>query len=266
MMRKSSITALGAALTLAACGKPVPPAAPAAAEPSGLAYVCQGGEILKADYRAGGALVSFRNETWNMSAGGPQGRYALGARQWQVAVTPDHEEGVLSAVSGGKSVVIARCQKTGALSPAAAALPPPGTAPACTAANLSLKFVGEEAGAGQRGDTFAVANRGTSACSIQGFPEVRLLGDNGQPAPGVTVDQSLRTGPAAGPAQRLTLAPGKRAVFYMHWTPIQSGVETCPHVTRVEVTAPGGKTGLIPLDATPCGGHAEVSPLRADAG
>jgi hypothetical protein len=263
-MRKSSITALGAALMLAACGRGGSGGVPATSEPSGLAYVCQGGETVKADYRGSTALVSFRNETWNMSANGPQGRYLLGSRQWQVNVLPDREEGVLSAVAGTKSVVIARCQRTGALSQAAAALPPPGTAPACTAANLSLKFAGEDAGAGQRWDTFAVTNRGTSACSIQGFADVRLLGDNGQPAPGVTVEQSLQEGPGAGPAERLELAPGKRAVFYMHWTPIQSGEEACPHVIRLQVTAPGGRSGLIPLDATPCGGRTEISPLRRD--
>lgn len=266
-MRKSSITALAAALALAACGRGGPAPAPAAAsEPSGFAYLCQGGDTLKADYRGSTALVSFRNETWNMSASGPPGRYLLGARQWQVNVQPGGEEGVLSAVAGGKSAVIARCQRAGVMSPVAAALPPPGSAPACTAANLSLKFAGEDPGAGQRWDTFSVTNRGTSACSIQGFADVRLLGDNGQPAPGVTVEQSLQEGPGAGPAERLELAPGKRAVFYMHWTPIQSGSETCPHVTRLQVTAPGGRSGLIPLDAMPCGGRTEVSPLRKDAG
>ena len=194
---------------------------------------------------------------------GQPGRFALQNRQWQVSLRPDGEEGVLTAL-GAKPAVIARCHRSGPLSTAAASLPPPGSAPACTAANLSLKFAGEDAGAGQRRDTFAVGNRGRTPCAIQGFPEVRMLGEDGTPAKGVAIEQTLQQGPGAGPAERLEIAPGGRAVFYLHWTPIQSGGETCPHVTRLDVTVPGGRSGLIPLDATPCGGRAEVTPLRKD--
>lgn len=267
-MRTVAITALGsAALALAGCGAAPRPVA--SSSPPGLAYVCDGGETAYADYHAvrgiHSALVSYRNETWNMAAVGQPGRYAVQNRQWQVGVQPGREEAVLTAL-GAKSAVIAKCRRTGDLSPAAAALPPPGSAPDCTAASLSLKFAGEDAGAGQRWDTFAISNRGLAACAVQGFPEVALLGADGQPVKGVKVETSLQAGPGAGPAERIELKPGARAVFYMHWTPIPSGEETCPQVTRLKATTPGGRTGLVPLAATPCGGQTTISPLRKDPG
>lgn len=263
-MKTGSIALLGAALALGGCSGNGPLKDPAPSEPTGAAYSCQGGETLKADYQPGGVVVSFRNESWHMAAASQPGKYVLQTRVWQVKTAPGGEEGVLSAVAGGKSAVIAQCSRRGPPSAAAQALLPPGAAPDCTAASLSLKFLNEDAGAGQRYDTFAVSNRGTAACAVQGFARVRLIGDTGAQVPGVTVEQSLTTGPTSGPAQRIELQPGKRAVFYMHWTPIQSGEETCPHVTRLDVTAPGGKSGLIPLDATPCGGHVQISPLRSE--
>jgi hypothetical protein len=261
----ASLAATGAALTLSGCGYGSSTTAPTAAPSSGLAYVCEGGETAHADYAgARSAVVSWRDESWNMAAvAGQPGRYAAQSRQWQVSVHPGYEEAVLTAL-GAKPAPIARCRRSGALSPAAAVLPPPGSAPACTVASLSLKFLGEDAGAGQRWDSFAVANRGQTTCAVEGFPEASLLGANDQPVKGVRVEQSLEAGPGAGPAERITLKPGARAVFYMHWTPIQSGSETCPHVVRLKVTAPGGRTGLLPLDATPCGGQASISPLRKE--
>ena len=270
-MRSSSIAiqvaVLGAALALSACGRSgsEPAASPPEAPAAGLVYACQSGDEVRVDYLGTDqALVTHRNDTWHMAAvPGQPGRFALQNRQWQVSAKPDGEEGVLTAL-GTKPAVIARCHRSGPPSVAAASLPPPGTAPACTAANLSLKFAGEDAGAGQRWDTFAVGNRGRTPCSIQGFPEVRMLGEDGAPAKGVTIEQTLQQGPGAGPAERIEIAPGGRAVFHLHWTPIQSGSETCPRVTRLDVTVPGGRSGLIPFDATPCGGRAEVTPLRKD--
>lgn len=267
-MRPSSIAALGAALgsvlALGACGRsgsgPAAPEAPA----EGLTYACEAGDVVRVDYLgADQALVAYRNDTWHMAAvPGQPGRFVLQNRQWQVSLRPDGEEGVLTAL-GAKPAVIARCHRHGPLSAAAASLPPPGSTPACTAANLSLKLVGEDAGAGQRWDTIAVGNRGRASCSIQGFPVVRMLGEDGTPVKGVSIEQSLQ-GPQAGPAERVEIPPKGRAVFHLHWTPIQSGSETCPHVTRLEVTVPGGRSGLIPFEATPCGGRAQVTPLRKD--
>lgn len=262
-MTTRSIAALGAALALSACGRSGPgPAAPEAPA-EGLTYACQAGDVVRVDYLGPDqALVTYGHDTWHMTAvAGQPGRFALENREWRVGVRGEGEEGVLTAL-GPKPAVIARCRRSGPLSTAAASLPPPGSVPACTAANLSLKFAGEDAGAGQRWDTIAVGNRGRTSCSIQGFPEVRMLGEDGTPVKGVTIEQSLQQGPGAGPAERIEIAPKGRAVFYLHWTPIQSGGETCPRVTRLEVTVPGGRSGLIPLEATPCGGRAEVTPFR----
>jgi hypothetical protein len=258
------LAASGAALTLSACDVAATSDAPHRSPPPGLAYVCEGGETAHADYDGTrSAVVSWRDESWHMTATGKPGGYVAQNRQWQVSVHPGYEEGVLTAL-GAKPAVIARCRRGGELSPAAAALPPPGSARDCTAADLSLKFVGEDAGAGQRWDTIAVANRGLGVCAVQGFAEVALLADDDRPVRGVNVVQSLQAGPVSGPAERITLKPGARAVFYMHWTPIQSGAEACPHVARLKVVTPGGRTGLLPLNATPCGGQATISPLRRE--
>lgn len=260
---------LSLTLALSACGQnsSVPAAPPAPPLPTALDYSCLGGGgTVRAAYVGTGAIVTFGGETWNMTRTSDPGRFTAQGRQWQVRALPDHEEGVLS-VTGAKSTAITRCQRTGPKSTAALALATPGGPPACGAGDLSLKFLTEDAGAGQRHDVFAVKNRGLAACVVQGFATVALLGADGKPVRGVKVVSSLTAGPVSGPAAKLSLAPGARAVFYLHHTAIPFGDdETCPQVSRVQITLPGGKSGLIPLEAQPCGGRVEISPLRKDPG
>jgi hypothetical protein len=263
-MRKITTAVLAASTILTACGRPSPPAAPAPSPPppAGLAYSCQGGGSgVQVAYVGQGALVTYGGETWNMTPGKTPGSFTAQGRIWQVRPYADHEEGELS-VAGPHPTVVTHCQRQGPVSPAAAGLPLDGGPSPCTAGDLSLKFLGDDPGAGQRNLSFSVKNRGLATCSVQGFPVVTLVGPDGLPTPHVKVKTSLTTGPSTGPAAKLTLAPGQQSVFYMHYTVIGSDDTPCPQVSRLSIELPGGKTGMVPLEAQPCGGQVQVSPLR----
>src|SRR5690606_293149 len=45
----------------------------------------------------------------------------------------------------------------------------------CQAAQLTLALESADAGAGNRGHTLAVTNTGNAACTMEGWPEMRLL-------------------------------------------------------------------------------------------
>ena len=222
---------------------------------------------MSAVYARKTALVSFGAETWNMIQTAAPGRFTAQGRQWEVRAFPDHEEGVLS-VSGARPTPITRCQRRGARSPAAVvAIAATGGVPACGVADLSIKLLTRDPGAGQRNTVFAVKNRGQTVCSVQGFPAVTMLEADGRPAHGLKGVTSTATGPASGPPAALSLAPGARAVFYLHYTVVSSGDEaSCPQVSRLKIDLPGGRSGLVPLEDRPCGGRFEVSPLRKDPG
>jgi hypothetical protein len=268
-MRIAITATVALAMTLGACGPSADAGrsstATAAPLPAGLAYGCQGEAKVSVVYSGGTALVSFRNETWNMSRTAEAGRFSAQGRQWQVHALGDHEEGVLTAL-GAKPAVITRCSRSGPLSTVAASLAPALPAGACTAADLSIKLLGEDAGAGQRHDVFAVKNRGLKSCSVQGYPAVELLGEDGSAAKGVHAVQALDHDPHAGLAAKLQLEPGDRAIFYLHYTVVPSDDKPCARVERFRVTLPGGRTGLIPTHAQPCGGVVDLSPLRKDPG
>ena len=91
---------------------------------------------------------------------------------------------------------------------------PPGTHHACRARALRLRLAGTDTGAGSTGMTVIVTNRSAAACSLQGYPALRLARPDGSAAP-------ARIGPGRGalfagmsPAQ-IRLRPAGQASFFL---------------------------------------------------
>lgn len=119
------------------------------------------------------------------------------------------------------AVIIALASVAGAVS--AAALAPAGgshatrTAAAhdgCRAAALKLRLAGTDTGTGSTALTVMITNRSAAACSLQGYPALRLARPDGSVAP-------ARIAPGRGPLfagmspALVRLRPGERASFFL---------------------------------------------------
>jgi hypothetical protein len=106
---------------------------------------------------------------------------------------------------------------------------PGPTGPACLAENLSGKS--RLMGSGVRAEGYLVlTNEGAAACSLEGWPTVRILDAGGVPLRDVAAVQ------ADGPAQAVTVPPGGRARIRVVWTS-WCGVDQTP--TQWEIELPG---------------------------
>jgi hypothetical protein len=119
------------------------------------------------------------------------------------------------------AVIIALASVAGAVSATALALTagshPTRTAAThhdCRAAALRLRLAGTDTGAGSTALTVMVTNHSAAACSLQGYPGLRLARPDGSAAP-------ARIGPGRGPlfagmsAAAVRLRPGGRASFFL---------------------------------------------------
>jgi hypothetical protein len=127
-------------------------------------------------------------------------------------------------------------------------LPTPTTSPSgdrsgpgrCAASALRASIQGSEGAAGTIYTTIGLRNISAATCTVKGIPQVRLLGDQGQPATAPSVP--------AGPAGSLVvLRPGQAARFTF------SRPNACDALvagSRLRVTLPWGQGSLtVPLDA-----------------
>lgn len=156
----------------------------------------------------------------------------------------------------------------GPAAPAASpATPAPDPSSPCAAAQLTLALESADAGAGNRGHTLAVTNVGP-ACTLEGWPEVRLLEEAGRTLEGVAVEQApggyFRAGQAPGPVQ---LATGARAYFDLLSSAVPHGDQTeCPRVSAIRVSPPGDAAAMaLDLELQPCGPRVRVTPVRPEA-
>lgn len=84
----------------------------------------------------------------------------------------------------------------------------------CRAAALRLRLAGTDTGAGSTALTVMITNRSAAACSLQGYPGLRLARPGGSAAP-------ARIGPGRGPLfagmspGEVRLRPGGRASFFL---------------------------------------------------
>jgi len=296
MTRLAITSALVATLSLAACEKPADKtgAAPdrADAQAVDVAYRCQDGKGLTAKYPdARTAIVTYEGQTFTLtlaeSASGS--RFAGGGREWWIKAYPDREEGTLSptgAAAGGPPIAV--CSRGAPPAPTTGpefnpSIPPkeaetapgqpgnsggplPVSAPPCRSGDLSLRRVGEDAGAGQRAVTYAFVNNARTPCSLKGFPTLSWYDENGKALANVRVVQSEATMfESSGPPTEVALAPGARAVFHISFGGLQQGSRPCPVSARLQATPPEN-TQILELDdrISPCAGQVRVGPVRAE--
>ena len=278
--------AIAAILTLAACTDPreqPPPAAPPSEPPpQTVVYACEGGSPAEASYSADGALaLTVGEETWPMrSAEAVSGSRWVGTElEWWVTLDNGQEVGTLRRLGaeGVGEAVVARCLRPtggGVLAPEPPSSSVPQATPAanrCRAPALSLEVVSQEGAAGSRYTVLAFENQGTAACTLQGYPDLSLIGPNGQERDGFRVNQD--PGPYYPDGQAITpvtLEPGGRAFFDLVSTAVAGEIagetEPCAPVVAVRASPPSD-TGSIqaPLDLNPCNGRVRVTPFRPAA-
>lgn len=117
----------------------------------------------------------------------------------------------------------------------------PLTAPRCVAAQLALRLTAYEAQmTGEHGSMFALRNHGRAACSLLGYPRVRLLDGRGV--------LPFRYGYGQGSylprlrPRRVVLRPGRSAfVLVVKYRCDRGGTRAA---TRIEVTPPGARAPL----------------------
>lgn len=116
----------------------------------------------------------------------------------------------------------------------------PGALRACGDA-LRVTRLTMDAGAGQRGVTYALTNTGSSRCAVRGYPELALRDSAGAPLAGVSV---VRDADAAADSS-VTLAPGARATFGIHFTGIPADGKPCARSASIAVTPPGATRATV---------------------
>ncbi len=135
---------------------------------------------------------------------------------------------------------------------------------ACGAATLSLEVVAQDAGAGSRFATLAFTNTGTTACVLDGYPDIALLDTAGQPRTPFRIEQT----PVTTDLAPVTLSPGVQAWFDLVTTAVAGEVpgekEPCPATTAVRAIIAGANVDA-PIELNPCNQRARVSTIRATA-
>jgi hypothetical protein len=130
----------------------------------------------------------------------------------------------------------------------------------CTGAQLSLKRVSDDAGAGQRGVLFAFTNTSSAPCTLSGYPGFVLLNRAGLPLRGAHV------GHDAGPAQVVKLSPGGKAWFEITYSACGvGGTGRCPVSAKVRITAPGTRRAFVLREQLdPYRGRVNVTPVQSE--
>jgi hypothetical protein len=146
------------------------------------------------------------------------------------------------------------------LAPGAGAGPLP---PSCRTAQMTMRFVFDDAGAGHRDWDMSLTNDGAAGCRMFGYPGVSILGKNHKP---LRVRVVRDTAFAAKP---VIVAPGKKAYFTFGY--VDSG-PCLPHFYSgygIRVFPPNTKSALtyttprFDICAVSIGGSPNVFPVRA---
>jgi hypothetical protein len=180
--------------------------------------------------------------------------------------------GPTSAARPGAGAAVTGAPPTAAPGPATP-FPPPTAAPTaaaqldrCHTVGLALTAVGSSGGAaGSFVQTFGMVNRGSTACTFYGYPGMAMLDASGAQLP----THVVRDTGSRFPFVKLgtyTVQPGQTAPFWVHWTSMPVGSETCSTSAGIIVTPPDETTQLR-LDGVhiqACNmGQLDVSPVAA---
>ena len=132
----------------------------------------------------------------------------------------------------------------------------------CTGGQLAGKVRRTSGAAGTIAVSIAVRNTSPAACTLRGFPRLKLRNDAG-PLP-----TRVRHGGLAllnRPVRTITLAPGQRATLLVTYSDVPRGSETCRQATRLVVILGNFKGRFtVPFPAAPCNqGTLNESPFLA---
>lgn len=147
------------------------------------------------------------------------------------------------------------------------AAPPPAPTPVagapCIGSSLTLELTAQDAGAGNRYATLALRNTSTVSCTLQGYPDIQLIGEDGQPRSPFAINQTTGAEPAL-----VTLEPNGQAWFDLRTTAVAGEVpgetEPCPATKAIRFMA-GGSNADTALPLNPCNQRASVTAIRATA-
>ena len=128
---------------------------------------------------------------------------------------------ILSLAACGGQPTEAPAPATVAAAPEAAPTPAPATAGgACVGTSLALEVTAQDAGAGSRFATLALRNTGPTACTLQGYQDLQLIGADGQPRSPFRFEQK----PDGADIAPVTLKPNGQAWFDMRTTAVAGEV------------------------------------------
>jgi hypothetical protein len=137
----------------------------------------------------------------------------------------------------------------------------------CSASALALGLGRAGIAAGNIYQSVSLTNTSGATCWLYGFPGLLMLDAADRPMPTHVVRIDGPTFPGISPTpQRVMLAPGASAPFFMHTGNVPSGGEsTCPQSKTLLVTPPDETHQLRVADQmAPCqGGTIDVSPVLA---
>ncbi len=135
--------------------------------------------------------------------------------------------------------------------------------PPCTAASMSLGFLGQQGGMGHGEIGFVLHNTGSVPCRTYGYPGILFLDQGGHPLPTIP-HHTTSDFFGSSPAVALVIPPGGSASFRLD---VGHGVATsngCATAYGLQVIPPNDTATLrttIPNGAYECQ-DANVSPLR----
>jgi hypothetical protein len=131
---------------------------------------------------------------------------------------------------------------------AATSAPAAKGGPACTSAQVRISLTGTGAAAGQEGGFLTFTNRGSSACTLTGFPVVTAITAAGK-ATNVRSGANVFFGGWNMPGQRpvVSLTPGQSAYAALDDgdQPVGSATSCPPPYTKLHVAIPGGALATI---------------------
>ena len=143
--------------------------------------------------------------------------------------------------------------------------PAPTAGMPCRGQALAGRLASSDGAAGHIHLVVALRNIGAAECTLDGFPTVGLVAEDGSALPVRATHDGDLAFPARMPST-VVLAPGEVASFDLGFSHVPAGGQTsCPAAQSLAVTAPGDRHPVpVQVAADPCdGGHLAVSPLVA---
>jgi hypothetical protein len=140
----------------------------------------------------------------------------------------------------------------------------------CAASDMSLRWVTMTAGMFHYADMYALTNTGTSTCTLEGFPAVRMSDTPTSGGAAVPVSDAVQddgTAPWGAVPTQITLQPGTAAGLIISYVADPNN-PACLTPTTFAVTLPGASSSLT-SDRTGfnvcAGGQVYVSPILQQA-